>query len=100
MTEGKIINLSPYNYNELLEAIENNPENIIFRCGDTDKVMTISVKNDKHNKNDAGNIVEKWMREIKTLSNQGYQTTSIHCEEKYFKAIESYCNAVIVSVTS
>ena len=100
MTETNIITLPFDIYQELLKAIENHPENITFKCGNSNKIMAISVKNNNREKNNAGNIVEKWMNEIKALSNQGCQTTSIYCAEKYFKAIKSYCNAVIVSVTS
>lgn len=97
--EDKLIAIDMETYNRLKQATESDQKYIYFTCFAKDKI--ISVPNvSKSNGNKEINIVEKWMKEIIAMANEGYQDTDDENSETYFKSIVSYCKAVITSVTS
>ena len=98
----KIIDLDSERYDKLIKILNSNQENIYFRCGGTEELISISNPNKSKSNNTSNekNIVEKWMEDIREIAERGYQEANDSDSERYFSKIKSYCKAVIVSVTS
>lgn len=95
--EEKVIFLKDDEYEKLVKVLNSEQRSIYFKCVGKEKLITIPNKPKATNEK---NIVEKWMDDIKDIAETGYQETRESNSERHFSEIESYCNAVIVSVTS
>ena len=98
----KIIALDSEKYDKLIKILNSNQENIYFRCGGTEELISIPnpSKSKSNNTSNEKNIVEKWMEDIREIAERGYQEANDTDSERHFAKIKSYCKAVIVSVTS
>lgn len=111
--DEEMITLSIDDYTKLQNVLKNNADRICFKLCTSDKITIVPIKNncitdksitdksitDKKEGNKSGvNIVEKWIRDIKDIASKGY-SNAISSKEA-FKSIQTYCEAVIISVTS
>ena len=100
--EEKIITLKQEDYDYLKKLLESEQKTLYFRCAFSDEMISLPNINriKSNNSSNEKNIVEKWMNDIVNLADIGTQYTKESVSEKYFSMIKSYCNAVIISVTS
>lgn len=97
--EEKIIDLGFDEYQSVIKLIKSNQQKIYFRCKGTASIISIDNKA-KDKQSNEKNIVEKWMEDIVTMSEEGFYNASDSSAEREFAKIKSYCQAVIVAVTS
>ena len=94
----RIIELDYSTYQNLVKIIQNGQENIYFR--NANDMVSISNKHKNKNSSNEKNIVQCWMNDITTLTDDAIKKTSDTIALKYLHSIKTYCKAVIVSVTS
>lgn len=96
--EEKVIDLGFDEYQSVIKLLKSNQQKIYFRCKGTESI--ISIDNKTKEKNNEKNIVELWMKDIIKLAEDGYQETREECSEINFSKIISYCQAIVIAVTS
>lgn len=90
------IRISANSFSDLKTYLDRNPEYLLFSSplGET---LKVDLKQEKEEKDSAENIVVRWMNDIrkKIISFTDYSSAT-----KVLGEIKSYCEAVIVAVTS
>ena len=91
------INVTDKQFNDLENCLSGNPEFLLFSTNISDITLKVDLKQEKEKKDSAENIVVRWMNDIrkKTISFTDYSSAT-----KMLGEIKSYCEAVIVAVTS
>lgn len=91
------INVTDKQFNDLENCLSRNPEFLLFSTNLSDITLKVDLKQEKEKKDSAENIVVRWMNDIrkKTISFTDYSSAT-----KMLGEIKSYCEAVIVAVTS
>ena len=91
------INVTDKQFNDLENCLSGNPEFLLFSTNLSDITLKVDLKQEKKKKDSAENIVVRWMNDIrkKTISFTDYSSAT-----KVLGEIKSYCDAVIVAVTS
>ena len=91
------INVTDKQFNDLENCLSGNPEFLLFSTNLSDITLKVDLKQEKKKKDSAENIVVRWMNDIrkKTISFTDYTSAT-----KVLGEIKSYCDAVIVAVTS
>lgn len=96
-TDLYTINVTDKQFNDLENCLSGNPEFLLFSTNLSDITLKVDLKQEKEKKDSAENIVVRWMNDIrkKTISFTDYSSAT-----KMLGEIKSYCEAVIVAVTS
>nr|DAX89511.1 MAG TPA: hypothetical protein [Caudoviricetes sp.] len=92
-----MINVTDKQFNDLKNCLSGNPEFLLFSTNLSDTTLKVDLKQEKEEKDSAENIVVRWMNDIrkKTISFTDYSSAT-----KMLGEIKSYCEVVIVAVTS
>lgn len=99
--EEKSIELDSITYDELKKILNSGQPNLYFRCNTNDQIISIpNYTNSKKESNKEVNIVQRWIKDIMEIAEKGSNGTNSEYAKNKFDRICSYCNAVIVSVTS
>lgn len=90
------INISANSFSDLKTYLDKKPEYLLF-SSPSGAALKVDLKQEKEEKDSAENIVVRWMNDIrkKTISFTDYSSAT-----KVLGEIKSYCEAVIVAVTS
>lgn len=91
-----MIKISTDSFGDLKTYLDRNPEYLLF-SSPLGTTLKVDLKQEKEEKDSAENIVVRWMNDIrkKTISFTDYSSAT-----KVLGKIKSYCEAVIVAVTS
>lgn len=91
-----MIKISADSFGDLKTYLDRNPEYLLF-SSPLGTTLKVDLKQEKEEKDSAENIVVRWMNDIrkKTISFTDYSSAT-----KVLGEIKSYCEAVIVAVTS
>lgn len=90
------INISANSFGDLKTYLDKKPEYLLF-SSPSGAALKVDLKQQKDEKDSAENIVVRWMNDIKgkTTNYTDYSSAA-----KRLGEIKSYCDAVIVAVTS
>lgn len=90
------ININVVAFNNLKRYLDGNPEYVLFTSS-SGETLKVDLKKQKNEEDSAENIVVRWMNDIKkkTTNYTDYSSATRELGE-----IKSYCDAVIVAVTS
>ena len=91
------IKVTDKQFNDLKNCLSGNPEFLLFSTNLSDTTLKVNLKQEKEKKDSAENIVVRWMNDIKgkTTNYTDYSSAA-----KRLGEIKSFCDAVIVAVTS
>lgn len=99
--EERVIALNTVDYNDLKKILNSGQSNLYFQCQSNDQIISIPIyTNSKKESNKEVNIVQRWIKDIMEIAEKGSNGTNSEYAKNKFDRICSYCNAVIVSVTS
>ena len=90
------INIGAETFGLLIRYLDGNPEYLLF-TNPSGATLKVDLKQQKDKKDGAENIVVRWMNDIKgkTTNYTDYSSAA-----KRLGEIKSYCDAVIIAVTS
>lgn len=90
------IKIGANSFGDLKTCLDRNPEFLLF-SNPLGTTLKVDLKQEKEEKDSAENIVVRWMNDIrkKTISFTDYSSAT-----KVLGEIKSYCDAVIIAVTS
>lgn len=99
--EERVIVLTNVDYDKLKKILNSEQKNLHFQCSATNQIISIPIyTNSKKESNKEVNIVQRWIKDIMEIAEKGSNGTNSEYAKNKFDRICSYCNAVIVSVTS
>ena len=90
------INISVNTFDDMKKYLDRNPEYLLF-TSPSGETLKVDLKQQKGEKDSAENIVVRWMNDIKGKSTN---YTDYSSAAKRLGEIKSYCDAVIIAVTS